>query len=198
MSLDLQVHGPCSALLFPGWGWWAKRQPAKGTAHRPPWALTCFWLNPCFLHIPHFSTTRRCVDSSCFSTGHTRVSEDLVGLQSQSSGQLAMLECWSILQAFAWPASFFFFFNRRYFFVKKTYLFIYCLITLGLPCCMGFPQLRQPGAALCCGAQVSHCGGFSCGAWAPGIQASVVTACRLSSCGPRAQECGFSGCGPRA
>lgn len=73
----------------------------EGTAYRPPWALTCFWLNPFFLPTPHFSTTRQCVDSSCSPAGHTRVSEDLVGLQSKSSDQLAMLECWSILQAFA-------------------------------------------------------------------------------------------------
>ena len=33
------------------------------------------------------------------------------------------------------------------------------------------------GATLCCGAQASHCGGFSCcGAWALGARASVVVA----------------------
>ena len=43
------------------------------------------------------------------------------------------------------------------------------------------------GAALCCSAWASHCGGFSCcGAWALGTQASVVVARGLSSCGSRA------------
>ena len=38
-----------------------------------------------------------------------------------------------------------------------------------------------------CGAQAAHCGGFSCwGAQALGTQASVVEACRLSSCGSQA------------
>ena len=38
-----------------------------------------------------------------------------------------------------------------------------------------------------CGARASHCSGFSCcGAWDLGMQASVVAACRLSSCGARA------------
>ena len=45
------------------------------------------------------------------------------------------------------------------------------------------------GATLCCGAQASHCGGFSCcGAWALGAQASVVVARGLSSCGSWALE----------
>ena len=49
----------------------------------------------------------------------------------------------------------------------KFILFIYFLAVLGL----------------CCGAQASHCGGFSCcGAQGLGAQASVVVACGLSSC----------------
>ena len=45
------------------------------------------------------------------------------------------------------------------------------------------------GAALRCGAWASHCGGFSCcGARALGMQASVVVACGLSSCGSQALE----------
>ena len=40
---------------------------------------------------------------------------------------------------------------------------------------------------LCCSAQASHCGGFSCcGAWALDAQVSVVVARGLSSCGARA------------
>ena len=51
-----------------------------------------------------------------------------------------------------------------------------------------FLQLRRAGATLQCSARASHCNGFSCcGAWALGAQASVVVACRLSSCGARAQ-----------
>ena len=48
-----------------------------------------------------------------------------------------------------------------------------------------------------CGAQASHCGGFSCcRAWALGAQALVVAAHRLSSCGMQALErAGFSSCG---
>ena len=41
-----------------------------------------------------------------------------------------------------------------------------------------------------CGAQASHCGGFSCcGPWALGARASEVAAHGLSSCGMRA--CGI-------
>ena len=44
------------------------------------------------------------------------------------------------------------------------------------------------GVTLCCGAQASHCGGFSCGGTqALGSQASVVAALGLSS-GSRALE----------
>ena len=42
----------------------------------------------------------------------------------------------------------------------------------------------------------SHCGGFSCcEAWALGMQASVVVACELSSCGSWALEHRLSSCG---
>ena len=45
---------------------------------------------------------------------------------------------------------------------------------------VGFLQLQRAGTTLRCGAQASHCGGFSCcGAWALGARASVVVACRL-------------------
>ena len=46
-----------------------------------------------------------------------------------------------------------------------------------------FLQLWQVGAALCCGVQASHCGGFSyCGTLALGKWASVVEAHGLSTC----------------
>ena len=38
-------------------------------------------------------------------------------------------------------------------------------------------------AALPCGAQATHCSGFSCGAQALGTGASVVVACGVRSCG---------------
>ena len=52
---------------------------------------------------------------------------------------------------------------------------------------MGFSLVAASGATLHCGAWASHCGGFSCcGAQALGVQASVVVARGLSSCGARA------------
>ena len=49
---------------------------------------------------------------------------------------------------------------------------------------------------LCCGAWASHCSGFSCcGAQALAMQASVVVANGLSSCGVRALEHRLSSCG---
>ena len=49
---------------------------------------------------------------------------------------------------------------------------------------VGFLQLWRMGATLHCGVWASHCSGFSCcGVQALGIQASVVVARRLSSCG---------------
>ena len=53
--------------------------------------------------------------------------------------------------------------------------------------CTGFLWLRRAGATLRCSAQPSPCSGFSCcGAQALGVQASVVVARGLSSCGARA------------
>ena len=52
---------------------------------------------------------------------------------------------------------------------------------------------------LCCGAQASHCGGFSCcRARALGARASLIVACGLSSCGSWALERRFSSCGAQA
>ena len=51
---------------------------------------------------------------------------------------------------------------------------------------VGFLKVQRAGATLRCGARDSHCGGSSCcGAQALGVQASVVAARRLSSCGLR-------------
>ena len=65
------------------------------------------------------------------------------------------------------------------------------LSALGLHCCMW--------AFSSCGVQASHCSGFSCcGARALGVQASVVEAHGLSSCGSQALECRLNSCGTRA
>ena len=75
-------------------------------------------------------------------------------------------------------------------FFLKIHLFIYLFMAaLGLCCCVrAFSSCGERGATLCCGAQASHCGGFSyCGARALGAQASVVVTCGLSSCGSRVQ-----------
>lgn len=123
MSLDLQVHGPCSAFFLPGWGCWVKGQPTEGTALRPPWAFTCFWLNAVFLPTPHLSTTRQCVDSSCSPAGHTRVSEDLVGLQSP----LASWPCSRVSQFCEVLHNLHFFFKQKIFLYKKLiYLYNFC------------------------------------------------------------------------
>ena len=64
----------------------------------------------------------------------------------------------------------------------KFILFIYFLAVLGL----------------CCGAQASHCGGFSCcGAQGLGARASVGVALGFSSCGLCALERRLSTCGAR-
>ena len=63
-------------------------------------------------------------------------------------------------------------------FLKKINLFIYLfLAALGLRCCARAFSGCGAWAALRCGAQASHCGGFSCcGTRALGAQASVVVA----------------------
>ena len=57
----------------------------------------------------------------------------------------------------------------------KLYLFIFGCVGSSL-LRVGFLYLRQAGATLRCGAWASHCCGFSCGARALGMQASVVVA----------------------
>ena len=80
------------------------------------------------------------------------------------------------------------------------YVCIYLFMAvLGLRCCARvFFSCGEQGL-LCCGVRASHCHGFSCcGARALGVQASVVVACELSSCGLRALELRLSSCGARA
>ena len=80
------------------------------------------------------------------------------------------------------------------------YVFIYLWTALGLCCCMwAFSGCSEQGllfVAVCrlLVAVASLC----CGAWALGARASVVMACRLSSCGLRALEYRLSSCGAQA
>ena len=58
---------------------------------------------------------------------------------------------------------------KKYLFKNNFYLFIYIYLfvaALGLRCCAWAFSSCDGGATLRCGAQASHCGGFSCcGAW---------------------------------
>ena len=84
--------------------------------------------------------------------------------------------------------------------VFKINYFILFLAVLGLRCCtQAFLWLQRAGATLCCGAQASHCSGFSCcRTWALGMWASVVVARGLSSCDLWALERRLSNCGAQA
>ena len=85
-----------------------------------------------------------------------------------------------------------------FFFFINLFIFIFSCTGSSL-LRTGFLQLRWAGATVCCGAQASHCSGFSCcGAPALGTRASAVAARRLSSCGPRALERRLSSCGAQA
>ena len=79
---------------------------------------------------------------------------------------------------YIFTSSFFFFFINLFIYFWLHWVFVAaCRLSL----------VAVSGATLHCGAQGSHCGGFSCcGAWATGVWASVVVACRLSSCGSQA------------
>ena len=69
------------------------------------------------------------------------------------------------------------------FFVKKKKIIYLFLTALGIHgCIMAFSSCEQ-GLLSRCGAWAPHCSGFSCGAQAIGVWASVVAVWRLSSCG---------------
>ena len=97
--------------------------------------------------------------------------------------------------------------------IKEARLLAFCFGCVGISLLRsGFLQLLRAGVTLCCGAQASHCGGFSCcGAHssrhagsvvaARGPQsawASIVASHGLSSHGLRALESRLSSCGARA
>ena len=70
------------------------------------------------------------------------------------------------------------------------------LVVVGLNCYVKAFSSCSEQELLCCSAQASHCGGFSCyRAQASGTWASGVAACRLSSYGSRALEYTLSSCG---
>ena len=90
----------------------------------------------------------------------------------------------------------------------RSFIYLFIIIFLavfGLRCCVwAFSSCSEWGTTLCCGAQASHCSGFSCcgaralGVWALGARASVVATHGLSSCGSQALESRLSSCGTRA
>ena len=96
--------------------------------------------------------------------------------------------------------SFFFFKDGLWFCFFFIYIFIYLfLATLVFVAACGLSLVAASGATLCCCAQASHCGGFSCcGARALGARASVVVTHGLSSCGSQALERRLSSCGTQA
>ena len=86
--------------------------------------------------------------------------------------------------------------NYYYYYLNKFICLIYFWLRWVLVAARRFSLVAVRGAPLRCSARVSHCGGFSCcGARALGVRASVVVACRLSSCGSRALERRLSSCG---
>ena len=83
-----------------------------------------------------------------------------------------------------------FFFNYLFYFFWLRWVFV---------AARGLSLVAVSRATLRCGARASHCGGFSrCRARALCVRASVVVACRLSSCGSRALEHRLSSCGAQA
>ena len=81
-------------------------------------------------------------------------------------------------------------------FLKLISLFTYFWLCWVFVAVRRLSLVAVSGATLCCSEQSSHCGAFSCcRAQALGAWASVVVACRLSSCGSRALEYRLSSCG---
>ena len=89
-------------------------------------------------------------------------------------------------------------YKTKYIHIFLNYLFIFGCIGSSL-LHAGFLQLCGARVTLHCGAQASHCGGFSgCRAQALGMWASVVVARGFSSCGLWALERRLSCCSARA
>ena len=90
---------------------------------------------------------------------------------------------------------------------SESILFIYFLIilfhlflaALGLRCCAwAFSSCGERGLFFAAVRGLLIAVASRCGAWAPGVRASVVVTHGLSSCGSRALERRLSSCGPRA
>ena len=80
--------------------------------------------------------------------------------------------------------------------LKVIYVF---MAALGLHCYSGFLRLQRARVTFHCSLLASHRSGFSCcGAQTLGSQASVVSACRFSSCSSQALELRLNSCGPWA
>ena len=79
---------------------------------------------------------------------------------------------------------------------NRVCLFAYIWLHWVFVAARGLSLVAVRGDTRRCGAQASHCHGFSsCRAGALGAWASVVVARELSGCGLRALECRLSSCG---
>ena len=77
---------------------------------------------------------------------------------------------------------------------KYIYFWLWWIFIAG----RGPPLVAAIQGCTSCSVWASHCGGFPCfGAWALGMQASVVAAPGLGSCGSWALECWLLHCGTR-
>ena len=84
-------------------------------------------------------------------------------------------------------------------FFKNKFIYLWLHWVFVAACGLSLVAASGGGATLHCGAQASHCGGFSCcGARALGTWASVVVAHGLSSCSSQALERRLGSCGARA
>ena len=84
----------------------------------------------------------------------TKPRKDMCVLQRQGRG---IMEDLGLQHQVSWLLV-----NLLLFFWWSFCLFIYLLLYWVFAVCMGFSLAVVSGASLCCGAQVSHCGGLSC------------------------------------
>ena len=128
-----------------------------------------------YIFVKYFNHERDCPiwyvnECHCCSLHFFILFPQLIDLSSLQIIQLIFLESTYIhINVGCFP-----FFNLFILFI--FYLFIFGWVGSSLlP--VGFLQLRQAGATLCCSARASRCGGFACcGARALGVWASVVVA----------------------
>ena len=114
--------------------------------------------------------------------------EALLAVSLSSSPNIALcLSKWYLCQYWVLPCSILFLFL-----IYLFYLFSFGCVGSSL-LHVGFFQLRQARATLCCSALTSHCRGFSCCRAQAGSRHAG-----FSSCGSRAVERRLSSCGARA